>query len=122
MNHILHLESSSLAKQVQIIQEKENLPGLTQECKMLIEQLKLPNLFEVSHSKQKWKTLVKGAVKEANEKGVLVAMRGYKKLKNRDIVQDKFGLKHYSETLSLYETRLIFKHRASMSQFVKIKF
>ena len=95
MNHILHLEFSSLAKQVQIIQEKENLPGLPQECKMLIEQLKLPNLFEVSHSKQNWKTLVKGAVKEANEKEVLEAMRGSKKLKNRDIVQDKFGLKHY---------------------------
>ena len=80
----------------------------------------MPCHMEVSHSKQKWKTLVKGAVKEANEKEVLEAMRGYKKLKNRDIVQDKFGLKHYAETLSLYETRLIFKHRASMSQFVKI--
>jgi hypothetical protein len=33
-------------------------------------------------------------------------MMGYKKLKNRDIVQDKFGLKHFAETMSLYETDL----------------
>ena len=48
---------------------------------MFIEQLELPNLFEISHSKQKWKILVKGAVKKANEKEVLGAMEGYKKLK-----------------------------------------
>ena len=81
-------------RQVQITQDKENLPGLTKECKMFIEQLELPNLFEISHSKQKWKILVKGAVKKANEKEVLGAMEGYKKLKNINIVQDKFGVKH----------------------------
>ena len=122
MNHILHLDSSSLARQVQVIQDKENLPGLNQECKLFIEQLELPNLFEVHHSKQKWKTLVKDAVKKANEKEVLEAMMGYKKLKDRKIVQDKFGLKPYAETLALYETRLVFKHRASMSQFVKMNY
>ena len=122
MNHILHLDSSSLARQVQIIQNEENLPGLTQECKMFIQQLELPNLFEIYHSKQKWKTLVKVAVKIANEKEVLAAMEGYKKLKGRNIIQDKFGMKPYAETLSLYETRLIFKHRASMSQFVKMNY
>ena len=122
MNHILHLDSSSLARQVQIIQDQENLPGLSQECKLFIEQLELPNLFEEYHSKQKWKTLVKHAVKKANEKEVLEAMVGYKKLKNRKIVNDKFGLKPYAETLSLYETRLVFKHRASMSQFVKMNY
>ena len=57
---------------------------------------------EASNSKQKWKTLVKGAVKEAKEKEVLEAMRGYKKLINRDILQDKFGL--CSNTVFVWNT------------------
>ena len=48
MNHILHLEPESLAWQVQEIEEKENLPGLTQECKEQIEKLNLPNIFKVN--------------------------------------------------------------------------
>jgi hypothetical protein len=58
MNSILHLGSSSLAKQVQIIQDRESLTELTQIC---IAQMELPNLFEISQSKQKWKPLVKGS-------------------------------------------------------------
>ena len=49
-------------------------------------------------------------------------MMGYKKLKDRKIINDKFGLKKYAENLSVNEARLIFKHRASMSQHVKYNF
>ena len=49
-------------------------------------------------------------------------MMGYKKLKDRKIINDKFGLKKYAENLSVHEARLIFKHRASMSQHVKYNF
>ena len=61
-------------------------------------------------------------VKEANENEVKESMMSYKKLKDRKIVEDKFGLKKYAESLSLYETRLIFKHRASMTQYVKLNY
>ena len=44
MNHILHLEPESLAWQVQEIEDKENLPGLTQECKEQIEKLNMPHI------------------------------------------------------------------------------
>ena len=59
MNHILHLDPCSLARQVQRIQDKEKLPGLTQECKIQVEKLNLPNLFLENIPKQKWKNLVK---------------------------------------------------------------
>ena len=46
MNHILHLDSKSLAKEIQIIQNTLNLPSLTKECKEYIRELDLPNIFE----------------------------------------------------------------------------
>ena len=109
-------------RQVQEIQERENLPGLTQECKIQISELNLPNLFEERIPIETWKKHVKTAIKDANEKEVFEAMMGYKKLKDRKIINDKFGLKKYAENLSVHEARLIFKHRASKSQHVKYNF
>ena len=37
-------------------------------------------------------------------------------------MNDKFGLKEYAANLSVQEARLIFKHRASMSQHVKCNY
>ena len=122
MNHILQLDPSSLAKQVQEIQEKENLPGLTQECKEYIVMLELPNLFEENISKAGWKTMVKSAIRKENEREVLEAMNGYKKLKERPIVRESLGMKDYVEKLSLYEARIIFKHKSSMSRYVKMNY
>ena len=122
MNHVLHLDQDSLARQVQEVQEKENLPGLTQECKEFMENLKLPNIFSEKIPKTKWKKLVKASVEDANENEIRDSMNNYKKLKNRQIIEDKYGIKNYVEELSLYETRTIFKHRASMTQFVKMNY
>ena len=45
------MNKSSLASEVYEIQEKLNLPGLVRECKEIIEELSLPNIFEVKISK-----------------------------------------------------------------------
>ena len=45
MNHILHLGEDSLAKQIQVEQEKHNVKGLSQEVKEFIDILSLPNCF-----------------------------------------------------------------------------
>ena len=87
-----------------------------------MKNLNLPNIFLESILKNKWKKLVKASVENANENEIREAMKMYKKLKNRDIIEDKYGLKNYVEKLSLYETRTIFKHRASMTQFVKMNY
>ena len=122
MNHVMHLDEGSLARQIQEVQEKKNLPGLTQECKELISSLKLPCIFTEKMPKPKWKILVKASVEEANEEEIRDAMKGYKKLRNRKIIADEYGLKEYTKELSLYESRTIFKHRTSMTQFVKLNY
>ena len=122
MNQILHLNPQSLARQIQQIQERENLPGLTQEVKDYVENLKLPDLFIESIPQSKWKTMVKSAIRKSNEEEVKAALLSYKKLKNRKIAQEIFGMKNYMETLSVYEARTIFKHKASMTRFVKLNY
>ena len=42
MNHILHLGEDSLAKEIQVEQEKHNVKGLTQQVKEFINTLSLP--------------------------------------------------------------------------------
>ena len=122
MNQILHMNPSSLARQIQQIQERENLPGLTQEVKYQVNNLNLPNLFEGSIPQNEWKTLVKASIREENEKEVKTAVLSYKKLKNRKITVESLGMKKYMETLSVYESRTIFKHKTSMPQFVKLNY
>ena len=94
----------------------------TGECKEYIVMLELPNLFEQNISKAGWKTLVKSAIRKENEREVLEAMKGYKKLKERPIVRESLGMKDYVEKLSLYEARIIFKHKSSMSRYVKMNY
>ena len=122
MNHILHLDPGSLARQIQMIQEQENLPGLTQEVKQQVETLRLPNLFDEMIPKNKWKNIVKDAIKEANENEVKESLMTYKKLKNRKIVHEKYGMKMYTEVLSLNEARTIFRHKTSMTEHVKLNY
>ena len=111
MNHIKSLDAESLAYQVQEVQERENLPGLTSECKNYIEILNLPNIFQERLPKEKWKALVKSAVDKANEEELRESMLKYKKLRTRNIVEDKYGQKKYVSELSLHQTQTIFKQR-----------
>ena len=66
--------------------------------------------------------MVKKAVIRANEDEVKKVLISYKKLKNKNIVNEKYRMKPYMETLYVYETRTIFKHKTSMNQFVKLNF
>ena len=61
--HIINMDKSSLSSQVYELQEKLNLPGLVRECKEIIKDLNLPNIFQVKMSKYQWKEKVKSAIK-----------------------------------------------------------
>ena len=122
MNQIIHLEETALAKQIQLIQDREGLPGLTSEVRSLVEELELPNLFDHTIPPTRWKNMVKKAVTRANEDEVKKVLVSYKKLKNRNIVNEHYGMKPYMETLSVYEARTIFKHKTSITHFVKLNF
>ena len=83
MNHIIHLEEGSLAKQIQQSQEKYDAGGLTQEVKEAIASLSLPNCFEENIPERRWKYLVKKAISAANEKEIRCSAETYKKMKHK---------------------------------------
>ena len=122
LNHIHHLDPQSLAYQVQQVQERDNLPGLTKECKSFMLDLGLPNCLVEEFPQVKWKKLVKKVILETNESEIREAMKSKKKLKDRKISQDNYGMKTYVSKLSIHETRNIFKHRSSMTQNVKLNY
>ena len=49
-------------------------------------------------------------------------MKQYKKIKDRDIIKDNFGLKDYARNFSLYDARILFYHRSSMTRYFKINY
>ena len=120
MNHILHLEEDSLAKQVQRVQQAHGVPGLTSEVETYIEYLGLPNCFLIYIPQKKWKPLVKKAILKANETEIREDLKKYKKVKIKE--EEKFETKEYLSSLPLIHARTLFKHKYSMSEYVKMNF
>ena len=121
IHHILS-DKDALAFQVQEVQEKLNLPGLTLECKEYFADLNLPNIFEIKISKSLWKQKVKNAIEIANEKELRHDLLKYKKIKNSTIKDEPFGMKQYVQDLAVAEARSMFKHWYQMTQYVKMNY
>ena len=122
IHHIINLDKTTLAYQVQRIQKELKLPGLIQECDNYITELGLPNIFEIKIKRTKWKKLVKKAILNANEEELKVEIMKSKKLKDSDLLKEGFGIKKYIKQLSLNESRILFKHRCKVTQYVKMNF
>ena len=122
MNHILHLGEDSLAKQIQVEQEKHNVKGLSQEVKEFIDILSLPNCFQERIPPIRWKRLVKSAISNANEKEIRESSESFKKMKNKIEDSEKFKFKDYLSNLPLSQARTMFKHKYSMTENVKMNY
>jgi hypothetical protein len=122
MNHILHLEEDSLAKQIQSAQQTYNVGGLTEEVKGFIAQLSIPNCFEQKIPQNTWKSLVKKAISKANEQEIRGSTEGYKKMKDRVQDDEKFECKEYLTNLPLCQARILFQHKYSMTENVKMNY
>ena len=122
MNHIVHLDNGALAKQIQEEQMKNGSPGLTKEVQGYMEELSLPNCFVTRIPQMKWKTLVKKAVKQANEKEIKEEIIPYKKMKNVNVEEEKFECKDYLSSLSLCKSRTLFKHKYQMTENIKMNY
>ena len=79
-HHLTHLPHDSLAWEIAQIQNELHLPGLIQECKQNIEELKLPEAEMCS--KFQWKNAIKKKMKEKNKSDLLRQVRNkeYKKI------------------------------------------
>ena len=121
VNHILSLDENSLARQVLIAQVTQNLPGLKNEAEHFINDLGLPNCFKRSIPKNSWKKQVKKAVGRKNEEELRNKMESFKKVRH-DISNEKFECKDYIFNLPLSQAQTMFKHKYSMTQYVKMNY
>ena len=102
------------------IQDELELPGLVSECKQYLVDLELPNIFEEMVKKNAWKKMVKKAILRENEKELKEDMLTFRKLKQSDLTNEKFGMRNYIRELNVKEARTIFKHRCKMTRYVKM--
>ena len=107
MNHIIHLGENTLAKQIQMAQELHSSPGLTSEVKDFIAKLGLPNCFEEKIPKNKWKSIVKKSIHEANEAEIRESLKTYKKVNYSNIQAESFECKEYISSLTLSQARVL---------------
>ena len=122
MNHILHLGENTLAKQIQMSQELNNSPGLTSEVKDFIAKLGLLNCFQEIIPKNKWKYIVKKSIEEANQAEIRESLKTYKKVNYSIIQEEKFECKEYLSSLTLSQARVLFQHKYSMTENVKMNY
>jgi hypothetical protein len=122
MNHILHLDESALAKQIQTAQEVNGTNGLTREVKQLIAELNLPDCFASRIPKNEWKKLVHDAVFKENENEIRKSASSYKKMMNRIKVDEPFCCKEYLTNLPISQARILFNHKYSMTENIKMNY
>ena len=119
-NHLFTLESDSLAHKVVIIQERESFPGLVKECQSQLVKLGLSNLDPTSFSKQSWKRMITKKIHEENIKQLLEDMEGYKKVDQKEMMNEKFEVKEYFKTLTLTQARMRFAIRTHQVRTIKM--
>ena len=121
LHYIMKQSEESLARQIIFEQRNNGFPGLFQECKQFIEELKIVDPFQIDMSALEWKKIVKRAIQTVNEDELKEEIRKkYKKLMKSDLVDEEFGRKKYISNLNLQQARTKFKFRSSMTQNVKM--
>ena len=121
-NLVVNQKETSLAHQIAKIQDELKLPGLISECKQFITDLTLPNIFEEKIKKNVWKNMVKRAILRENERELKEDMKKFRKLKESEHTNEKFGIKNYIYELKTKEARALFKHRCKMTRYIKMNY
>ena len=103
--HLNNLGDETLAKEIMMVQRTHCLPGLVKECQDWIEELNLPDIFQTKITKKQWKKMIKDKILKQNETELKSKMLNLEKLKNSKLVTEKFGVKPYVKTLTVYEAR-----------------
>ena len=98
-----------MAKELYNTQIKFKFPGLVQECMKLIEDLGLPNIT-IPHkikqvTKNKWKQLVKKAIKDKCETELKNEILKFKKLKDGPMKEENFKTQQYLKDYQLEKAR-----------------
>ena len=117
LHHLKNLPRDSLGSEFYQLQAKLHLPGLIKECRTLIRMYNLPDIIDgqKNFAKEKWKKLVKIAVREVSELNAKKEFEGYSELKHMNVPSENLQLHHYICNMNLRNARLNFKIRSYMT-------
>ena len=114
LHHLKNLNSDSLGHEFYHLQVKYNFPGLVKECRTLIKTYSLPNIIDenLNFPKQKWKQLVKKAVRSKSERDIKIECSKYSKLEYLNTETEELKVQDYITVLSLRKARTKFRIRS----------
>ena len=118
LHHLVELDDESLAKQIFTKQKEKNLIGPARELREILNQLKLPNIFDQKFqlSRKQWNQKVKKAIEDKEKDEVIKKLHKCSKLKGDNILDETFGKKKYLESMSLVESREMFRIRSKTTK------
>ena len=124
ISHVKNLEMSSLARQILETQKEYRMKGLADECETFCRELKIPNILEEEIPQNKWKKIVKTAIRKENEETLTKQMKcgKYKKLVKSCMVNETFQRRDYINTMLPPDARTMFKYRTNMTEHVKMNY
>ena len=121
--HLIKMDEKSLAKEIFEVQVNKRLPGLADECKILLTTLNLPDIFETKVisklSQLAWKRMVNNSILEYEERNLKSEASSKSKLKDKHIDEESFQCQSYISELNIAQSRLKFQLR---SQMLDVKF
>ena len=118
LHHLVELNDASLAKQIYTKQKEKTLIGPARELREIMTQLKLPNIFDhkLQLSRKQWNQKVKKAIEDKEKSEVMIKLQKCSKLKGDNILKEAFGKKKYVESMSLVESREMFRIRSKTTK------
>ena len=120
-HHLLTLNDDTLAKEVLLLQEENELPGLVLECKEHLSQLDITS-DPRCYSKLLWTRIIKYNIHKFNRSQLLDRIKTYKKLSFEQFVTEEYGLQSYIKNMNIRDGRTFFAHRAQMVRTVQMNF
>ena len=115
--HILNLDKAQLAREILEEQCKFNFPGLVNETKEYIKELNLPDIISnrnLNIKKQKWKMLVKQAIKKKCTKTFQEKLPKFEKIRET-MKNETFGKITYTYVMTMKDSQTYFKYRSHMT-------
>ena len=122
MHHIAHLEENSLANEIFNEERRLGIPGLWQECKDYLKELSIPLEDFFHSSKNQWKKRTEVKIKDYNERDLLNEIKGYKKLKYDELIDEGCEMREYFKLYTLKDARTKFAMDTKMLPSVKSHF
>ena len=119
-HHISCLSEKAVARKILEIQKCLQFGGLHEEVLPFLIENEIVEVTE--YSKKEWKKLVKKKIKEMNRKSLLEDSEKYKKIDEFSLAIEEEGVKEYFSQLTLEESRLKFRDRASCLRTCKRQF